>query len=171
MTISQCPWISRIFHACVSRCCFGVNIAAIVEATNWVIHLTPIAVIFSNLPISCSKGRHTRNCNSACSRSLSLLFIIIIFLWIWFWSSTSIMPMVRFLCHYYFWFTSVQWTGYLRAYRISNVTPQTQKDPKHERRTTKCENVRDFFLFFSSPQHMIRINNYTKISILQVRAL
>ena len=29
-------------HACVSRCCFGVNIAAIVEATNWVIHLPPL---------------------------------------------------------------------------------------------------------------------------------
>ena len=168
MTISQCPWISRICHACVSRCCFGVNIAAIVEATNWVIHLTPIGVIFSNLRISCSKGHHTRNRNSACSRSLSLLLIIIIIiLWIWFCCSTSIMPMVCFLCHYYFWFTSVQWMGYLRAYRIRNITPQTQKDPKHERRTTKCENVRDvFFFFFFFFQHMIRINNHTKISIL-----
>ena len=71
MTISQCPWISRICHAWVSRCSFGVNIAAIVEATDWVIHLTPIGVIFSNLPLSCSKGRHTQNRNSACSRSLS----------------------------------------------------------------------------------------------------
>ena len=121
MTISQCPWISRICHACVSRCCFGVNIAAIVEVNKLSYTLTPIGVIFSNLPISCSKGRHTWNHNSACSRSLSLLFIIIIFLWIWFWSSTSIMPMVRFLCHYYFWFTRVfsEWDIY-RAIELAN---------------------------------------------------
>ena len=45
------------------------------------------------------------------------------------------------------------------------VTPQTQKGPKRERRTIRSKNVG------VSPQHMIRINNHTKISTIYVRAL
>ena len=58
----------------------------------------------------------------------------------------------------------------MKIFVTKTVMLQTQKGPKHERRTIMNENVGDFF-FFSSPLHMIRINNYTKISTLQVRAL
>ena len=47
------------------------------------------------------------------------------------------------------------------------VSPQTQKGPKHEKRTIKGETVGDFSFLF----HRIRIYNHTKIFTLQVRAL
>ena len=50
--------------------------------------------------------------------------------------------------------------------RAINVTPQTQKGPKHEKRTIKRETVGDFSFLF----HMIRVYNYTEISTLQVKA-
>ena len=46
------------------------------------------------------------------------------------------------------------------------VAPQTQKGPKHEKRTIKGETVGDFSFLF----HRIRIYNHTKIFTLQVRA-
>ena len=44
--------------------------------------------------------------------------------------------------------------------------PQTQKGPKHEKRTIKRETVGDFSFLF----HMIRVYNYTEIFTLQVKA-
>ena len=46
------------------------------------------------------------------------------------------------------------------------ITPQTQKDPKHEGKTIKSENVGDFFFL-----PFDKINKYIDLSTIQVRAI